>query len=81
MKPYIASASAEGLEWVKSSYSGNNSNCVEVAVTPTGDRAVRDSKNPAGPALLFTPEAWTAFAAEVAGGAFLDRSFSIGGRA
>jgi hypothetical protein len=50
---------------VKSSYSGNNGNCVEVAHLPTGGRAVRDSKNPDGPALTFTTEEWNAF---VAGG-------------
>ncbi|WP_129769418.1 DUF397 domain-containing protein, partial [Streptomyces sp. L-9-10] len=32
MKPYIESVSAAGLEWVRSSYSGANGNCVEVAV-------------------------------------------------
>ncbi|MGW6769945.1 DUF397 domain-containing protein [Streptomyces sp. NPDC055037] len=61
MKPYIESPSAAGLEWVKSSYSGNNSNCVEVAVPSGGGRAVRDSKNPGGPVLLFTADGWQAF--------------------
>ncbi|MFC4035731.1 DUF397 domain-containing protein [Streptomyces polygonati] len=68
MKPYIEISSAAGLEWVKSSYSGNNGDCVEVAELPTGGRAVRDSKNPGGPALTFTVEEWNAFAADVAGG-------------
>ncbi|HEX5405497.1 MAG TPA: DUF397 domain-containing protein [Pseudonocardiaceae bacterium] len=49
-----------GAHWRKSSYSGSESNCVEVAFV--GDRvAARDSKNPTGPALTFTPTAWTAF--------------------
>lgn len=61
MKPHIECASALPLQWVKSSFSGNNGNCVEIAVLPTGDRAVRDSKNPHGPALVFTPQALTAF--------------------
>lgn len=40
--------------WRKSSYSGAVGNCVEVAVLP-GDRvAVRNSRNPAGPALVCT---------------------------
>lgn len=45
----------------KSSYSGQHGNCVEVAVTSDGGRAVRDSKDPGGPALSFTPTEWAAF--------------------
>lgn len=48
-------------EWRKSSYSlGANSTCVEVSVHPTGV-AVRDSKNPTGPVLLFTKQEWRVF--------------------
>ncbi|WP_427921141.1 DUF397 domain-containing protein [Streptomyces sp. cg40] len=49
------------LEWVKSSYSGNNGNCIEVAVLPGGGRALRDSKDPSGPVLTFTNAEFTAF--------------------
>ncbi|MFD8917316.1 DUF397 domain-containing protein [Streptomyces sp. NPDC059569] len=70
MKPYIESPSAAGLEWVKSSYSGNNGNCVEVAVPFGGGRAVRDSKNPGGPALLFSADEWQAFVRGAADGEF-----------
>ncbi|MFI0942485.1 DUF397 domain-containing protein [Streptomyces sp. NPDC021020] len=63
MQPYIESASAAGLAWVKSSYSGNNGDCVEVATLPDGTRAVRDSKDPHGPALLFTQNGFDDFAA------------------
>jgi hypothetical protein len=45
----------------KSSYSGQENNCVEIAVTATGGRAVRDSKNPHGPHLYLSPEGWHAF--------------------
>ena len=46
--------------WVKSSYSGSQANCVEVAVR---DRVlVRDTKDSGGPALRFTPAAWHRFA-------------------
>jgi hypothetical protein len=57
-----------GLNWKKSSYSGNG-NCVEVAKPPAAV-AVRDSKDPNGPALSFTPDAWTAFIAGVNDGTF-----------
>ncbi|MFD7286052.1 DUF397 domain-containing protein [Streptomyces sp. NPDC059863] len=70
MKTYIESASAAGLEWVKSSYSGVNNNCVEVAVPSGGGRAVRDSKNPSGPALLFGADEWQTFVRGAADGDF-----------
>jgi hypothetical protein len=57
-----------GAAWRKSSFSsGNGGACVEVAIIPgaTEDSgslvALRDGKNPAGPALLFTPGEWREF--------------------
>jgi hypothetical protein len=48
--------------WRKSSYSGGNGgNCVEVARNLPGMVAVRDSKNPEGPALTLTQEEWRGF--------------------
>lgn len=48
-------------DWRTSSRStGGGGNCVEVAVS--GDSvAMRDSKNPDGPVLVFSGEAWEAF--------------------
>ncbi len=40
--------------WRKSAYSNNGGACVEVARNLPGVVAVRDSKNPGGPALIFT---------------------------
>ncbi|MBF6416254.1 DUF397 domain-containing protein [Nocardia cyriacigeorgica] len=47
--------------WFKSSYSNASRDCVEVAHFSNGQVGVRDSKNPTGPALTFTPTAWDAF--------------------
>ena len=56
--------------WRKSSYSASNGgNCVEVARTLPAAVAVRDSKNPHGPKLIFTVADWTAFTAAIRAGA------------
>jgi hypothetical protein len=47
--------------WHKSSYSNNGGACVEVATNLPGFVAVRDSKDPSGPSLVFSPDLWQAF--------------------
>ncbi|WP_431977550.1 DUF397 domain-containing protein [Micromonospora haikouensis] len=48
--------------WKKSTRSGTSGgDCVEVAANLTGVVAVRDSKDPSGPVLAFTPQTWRAF--------------------
>jgi hypothetical protein len=49
-----ATAAGRGLRWVKSSLSYANGDCVEVARLPDGRLAVRDSKDPGGPACFLT---------------------------
>ncbi|MEV0479021.1 DUF397 domain-containing protein [Streptomyces sp. NPDC050508] len=60
-----SSTELSGVRWLRSSYSTGANNCVEAASPHSGPRAgllaVRDSKDPQGPALLFSPESWTGF--------------------
>lgn len=52
--------------WRKSSFSGHNGGaCVEVASNLPGVVAIRDSKDPAGPALTFPRSRWTEFASAI----------------
>ncbi|NLU79563.1 DUF397 domain-containing protein [Micromonospora sp. HNM0581] len=60
MTPEIEAAVAV-TQWRKSSHSGDEGACVEMAVAP-GTVAVRDSKDPHGPLLTFPPSAWATFA-------------------
>jgi hypothetical protein len=57
--------------WRKSSYSSaNGGSCVEVAQNLPRIVAVRDSKDPHGPALAITPDQWQAFTDQVKAGMF-----------
>jgi hypothetical protein len=57
--------------WRKGSRSnGSGGACVEVASNLPGVVAVRDSKDPHGPRLVFTPAAWEAFTARIRNGDF-----------
>jgi hypothetical protein len=46
------------VRWRKSSHSGDQGECVEVAAFPSGAIAVRDSKNPEGPHLTLSRRAF-----------------------
>ncbi|MER7210664.1 DUF397 domain-containing protein [Streptosporangium sp. NPDC001559] len=59
-----------GASWRKATASGDNGQCVEVATNLPGIVAVRDSKDPSGPALAFTPTQWRSFIGHVNTGAF-----------
>ncbi|GII91346.1 DUF397 domain-containing protein [Sinosporangium siamense] len=56
--------------WRKSRSSAGNGNCVEVACLGDGGRAVRDSKSPDRPKLVFTAGEWAALVAGVKDGEF-----------
>jgi hypothetical protein len=61
---------APASTWMKSSFSSYTGNCVEVAGLDSDAIRVRDSKNPSGAALRFTPAEWDAFVAGVRNGEF-----------
>jgi Domain of unknown function (DUF397) len=65
-----SSASSIAATWVKSSFSGPQGNCVEVAHLDDGAVAVRNSRHPDGPALVFTPAEWDAFLSGARSGEF-----------
>lgn len=54
-------AQLRAAKWRKSRHSNPSGNCVEMASLPGERVAVRDSRRPDGPALLFTRAAWQRF--------------------
>jgi Domain of unknown function (DUF397) len=58
------------LNWVKSSLSFSNGNCVEVAGLAGGGIGVRNSRDPQGGMLRFTPDEWRAFLGGARNGEF-----------
>jgi hypothetical protein len=55
--------------WRKSTYSSPNADsCLEVLDHHSSGVPVRDSKNPHGPALVFSASGWSAFVSVVKGG-------------
>jgi hypothetical protein len=49
------------LNWFKSSKSSPDGQCTMCARLPDGGMAVKDSKHPHGPVLLFPASQWRAF--------------------
>jgi hypothetical protein len=58
------------VAWKKSTYSSANGSCVEVAHLQDGGVLVRDSKDPDGGVLSYTPPEWDAFVKGVQAGEF-----------
>jgi len=57
----VEEANQATMTWRKSTRSNGSGDCVEVADNLPGVVGLRDSKDPAGPALAFQPSSWTAF--------------------
>lgn len=54
--------------WYKSSYSAQANDCVETGPVVSSGMAVRDSKDPHGPALFFPINAWASFVTAIKAG-------------
>ncbi|WP_217237951.1 DUF397 domain-containing protein [Streptomyces sp. AC555_RSS877] len=63
-------ASSLDARWIKSRHSNAEGNCVEVATLGDGGVAVRNSRHPDGPALVYTPAEVAAFVAGAKEGEF-----------
>ena len=50
----VLSAQLRQVRWQKSHYSNSQGSCVEMALLPGGHIAVRNSRDPNGPALVYT---------------------------
>jgi hypothetical protein len=62
-QPYngMPAAGLGHVTWLKSQYSNSSGECLEIASLPTGEIALRNSRFPAGPVLLYTQGEIAAF--------------------
>jgi hypothetical protein len=63
--------------WRKSRFSNPSGNCVETAGLPDGAIAVRNSRDPQGPVLIYTRMEFEAFVHGVKNGEFDDLAFEV----
>jgi hypothetical protein len=66
----MPAAELGNVRWVKSQYSNGTGECVELATLPSGEIAMRNSRFPAGPVLVYTPGEIKAFLAGAKDGEF-----------
>ncbi|MEU7183208.1 MULTISPECIES: DUF397 domain-containing protein [Streptomyces] len=57
----VQASAIPGVTWIKSRMTMQEGQCVELAVLPDGRTAVRNSRHPDGPALVYTKEEMIAF--------------------
>lgn len=67
---HVEDSSTLPVMWWKSSASGTQSDCVECGIVDGATIAVRDSKNPTGPALLLSRESLAGLVAGIRAGDF-----------
>ncbi|WP_024875641.1 DUF397 domain-containing protein [Saccharomonospora piscinae] len=72
MRNGVSADTLADVTWRKSSYSGAMGNCVEVARLTSGEIAFRNSRDPHGPALVYTKAEIAAFLAGAKAGEFDD---------
>jgi hypothetical protein len=65
----LDSAAPETFQWRKALRSLGNGNCVEVAPVTVGV-LVRDSQDPRGPAINYSPDSWKSFVTQARTGFF-----------
>ncbi|MBV8994214.1 MAG: DUF397 domain-containing protein [Pseudonocardiales bacterium] len=66
----VLATALAGVTWHKSKHSGAFGNCVEAAVLEGGEVALRNSRHPSGPMLIFSGGEMTAFLAGAKDGEF-----------
>ena len=66
----MSASQLQGVIWQKSGRSNPSGNCVECAALPGGGVAVRNSRDPEGPALIYTQAEIDAFILGVRDGDF-----------
>jgi len=68
--PRMTAATLADVQWRKSRHSGCLGNCVEVAALNSDEIAMRNSREPDGPALIFSRGEMAAFLAGAKDGEF-----------